>query len=123
MMNVYNGNVVLDNTGSAVVELPSWFETLNRDFRYQLTCIGGFAPVYIAETISGNTFRIAGGEPGLEVSWQVTGIRNDPWAQENRIEVERDKGGSESGRYLHPELYGQPDQLRIRHIPDEGANP
>ncbi|MEJ5345960.1 MAG: hypothetical protein WHS83_13705, partial [Chloroflexus sp.] len=25
--------------GEAWVELPAWFEALNRDFRYQLTCI------------------------------------------------------------------------------------
>jgi hypothetical protein len=62
MMNVYNGNVVLDANGEAVVVLPDWFEALNRDFRYQLTCIGGFAPVYIAEEIANNQFKIAGGE-------------------------------------------------------------
>ena len=47
MMNIYNGNVVLDANGEAVVGLPDWFGALNRDFRYQLTCIGGFAPVYM----------------------------------------------------------------------------
>ncbi len=105
MMNVYNGNVVLDENGEAVVELPEWFETLNREFRYQLTCIGGFAPVYIAEEISGNQFKIAGGGSGLKVSWQVTGIRHDPWAEEHRIPVEADKPEDEKGTYLHPELY------------------
>ena len=28
-----NGNVVLDAAGEAWVELPEWFEALNRDFR------------------------------------------------------------------------------------------
>jgi hypothetical protein len=37
MMNVYNGNVVTDNDGLAIVTLPDWFEALNKDFRYQLT--------------------------------------------------------------------------------------
>ena len=75
MMNVYNGNVVLDGAGKAVVELPDYFDALNADFRYQLTPIGGSAPVYIASKVSGNKFGIAGGAPGLEVSWQVTGVR------------------------------------------------
>ena len=106
MMNVYNGNVVADGNGEAVVELPAWFEALNRDFRYQLSCIGGFAPVFVAEKIAGNRFRIAGATPGLEVSWQVTGIRKDRWAQEHPVVVEEDKGDGERGNYLHPELYG-----------------
>jgi len=123
MMNVYNGNVKLDGRGEAVVTLPHWFEALNRDFRYQLTCIGGFAPVYIAEKISDNRFKIAGGVPGMEVSWQVTGIRHDPWAEAHRIPVEEDKPEELRGTYLHPELYGQPREggelRRLNGDPEE----
>jgi hypothetical protein len=108
MMNIYNGNAELDAAGEAWVELPEWFEALNQDFRYQLTCIGAFAPVYIADEIVGNRFRIAGGEPGLSVSWQVTGIRHDPYADAHRIPVEEMKPAREQGRYRNPELYGQP---------------
>ncbi len=109
MMNVYNGNLILDGNGEAWVELPDWFEALNRDFRYQLTAIGAPAPyLYVAEGISGNRFKIAGGQPGGQVSWQVTGIRQDVFANAHRIEVEEDKPGAERGSYLHPELYGQP---------------
>lgn len=106
MMNVYNGNVVLDNNGEAVVRLPEYFDALNKDFRYQLTCIGGFAPVYVAERISNNRFKIAGGQSGLEVSWQVTGIRKDAYAEANRIQVEVDKAAEKRGLYLYPEAYG-----------------
>jgi len=81
MMNIYNGNAILDESGETWVELPEWFEALNRDFRYQLTCIGGYAQVYVAEEISANRFKIGGGTPGLKVSWQVTGIRKDPYAE------------------------------------------
>lgn len=109
MMNVYNGNVVLDAQGEAEVELPAWFEALNTDFRYQLTCIGGFAQVYVAEEIAQNRFKIAGGTPGLKVSWMVTGIRNDPYARAKRIKVEEEKPASEKGRYLHPDAYGMVD--------------
>ena len=106
MMNIYNGNVVLDSNGQAEVELPEWFEALNTEFRYQLTCIGGFANVYVAEEISENRFKIAGGTPGLKVSWMVTGIRNDPYAQSRRIKVEEEKPASERGKYMHPGAYG-----------------
>ena len=92
MMNVYNGNAVLDGDGSVDVELPDYFQALNIDYRYQLTAMGGPGPnLYIAEEIQDNQFSIAGGAPGMKVSWQVTGIRNDKYARENRIQVEVDK--------------------------------
>jgi hypothetical protein len=113
MMNVYNGTIVLDRRGRATVELPDWFETLNRDFRYQLTAVGAAAPdLHIAAKVTDGTFVIAGGKPGLEVSWQVTGIRQNAWANANRIPVEVDKPAHDQGRYLYPDLYedghGQP---------------
>jgi len=113
MMNVYNGNVILDKKGRAWVELPGWFEALNRDFRYQLTCIGGFAPVYIAEKITDNRFKIAGGIPEMEVSWQVTGTRQDPYAKAHPIKVEEEKAPEDQGHYLHPEVYGQDQEKGI----------
>jgi hypothetical protein len=115
MMNVYNGNVYLDANGEATVELPGYFEAINRDFRYQLTCIGGFAPVYIASKISGNRFKIAGGQAGMEVSWQVTGIRKDPMADANRVQVEVDKPEMERGKYLNPEAYGLSEENGIHY--------
>jgi hypothetical protein len=109
MMNIYNGNVVLDERGEAVVELPGYFQALNRDFRYQLTCIGAAAPVYIAQEVQDNRFRIAGGAAGMKVSWQVTGIRQDAWAAANPLVVEPEKGPARRGTYLAPELYSGPD--------------
>jgi hypothetical protein len=113
MKNIYDGVAVLDASGERWVELPEWFEALNKDFRYQLTCIGGFAQVYIAQEISDNRFKIAGGSPGMKVSWQVTGIRQDPWAEANRIPVEEDKTAEEQGFYLSPKSYGQPKEKGI----------
>jgi len=114
MMNIYNGNVTLDAAGEAVVELPKWFSALNRDFRYQLTPIGAPGPdLYIAEELSNNRFKIAGGKPGNKVSWQVTGIRQDPYANAHRIVVEEDKSVIERGLYLSPEVYGQPAEKSI----------
>jgi hypothetical protein len=116
MMNIYNGNVTLDDKGEAVVQMPEWFEALNQEFRYQLTTIGGFAPVYIAEKVQGNSFKIAGGKPGMEVSWMVTGIRHDPYSEQHRTPVEVDKPDEERGLYLHPEAYGQPDSKQIGKV-------
>jgi hypothetical protein len=91
MMDIYNGVVQLDEKGEGTVMLPSYFESLNRDYRYQLTCIGGFAPVYIAQEIDHDSFRIAGGKPGVKVSWQITGIRRDSYANANRIPEYQEK--------------------------------
>jgi hypothetical protein len=92
MMNVYNGNATLDEQGRATVELPVYFEALNRDFRYQLTAIGAPGPnLYIAQGVAQNRFRIAGGRPYASVSWQVTGVRQDAYANEHRIKVEEAK--------------------------------
>jgi hypothetical protein len=114
MLNVYNGNVVLDESGEAVVELPGWFESLNRDFRYQLTPIGAPGPeLHVAGEISQGRFEIAGGKPGGKVSWQVTGIRQDPYANAHPIAVEEAKSPEQRGYYLHPEVYGQPREKRI----------
>jgi hypothetical protein len=115
MMNVYNGNVTTDQSGFVTVELPEYFEALNRDFRYQLTVIGdgAWAQARVAQEVRNNRFVIETSLPGTRVSWQVTGIRKDPWAEAHRIPVEQDKPGAERGRYLHPELYGQSPEAGI----------
>lgn len=107
MMNVYNGNVTTDGDGIAVVKLPDYFDALNGDFRYQLTVIGQFAQAIIAEEIANNEFTIRTDKPNVKVSWQVTGIRQDKWAEAHRIQVEVDKRADERGKYLHAEEFGQ----------------
>ncbi len=117
MMNIYNGLVVLDSHGEAAVNLPDYFQALNTDFRYQLTAIGAPGPnLYVAEEISGNHFRIAGGKPGAKVSWQVTGVRQDAYAKAHRINVEEDKPAEQKGRYLHPELFGATEREAVGAI-------
>jgi hypothetical protein len=106
MKNIYDGIVTLDAHGTAVVELPAWFEALNQDFRYQLTAVGGPAPnLHIAKKIQGNRFKIAGGSSGLEVSWLVTGIRHDAYANAHRIPVEEDKAAADVAPQA--KLFGQ----------------
>jgi hypothetical protein len=134
MKNVYDGVVVLDSSSEAVIELPGWFGALNKDFRYQLTAIGAPGPnLYISEEISygvtdysnnsnsrsdnsKSRFKIAGGTPGMKVSWQVTGIRDDPYAKAHPIQVEEDKPDKERGYYIHPDLYGQSEENGISRL-------
>ena len=133
MKNVYDGVVSLDDKGEAEIELPDWFGALNKEFRYQLTAIGAPGPnLYIAEEISdgvtdysnsrssnknnNSRFKVAGGTSGMKVSWQVTGIRKDPYAKAHPIHVEEDKPVKERGYYLHPDLYGQPAEKGISRM-------
>lgn len=114
MMNIYNGNVTLGDDGSATVTMPNWFQALNMEFRYQLTSIGAPGPnLYIAQEIANNSFRIAGGTPGMKVSWMVTGIRQDAYAKAHRIPVEQNKPAAERGTYIFPELHGKPANMSL----------
>ncbi|MCK6449069.1 MAG: VCBS repeat-containing protein [Planctomycetes bacterium] len=116
----YRGNVVLDACGEATVELPAYFDALNADPSYQLTCVGGHAPVYVASE-STNGFRIAGGTPGLKVSWQVTAERDDPYARDNPYHAERSKSADERGRFHYPQGFGAaPEQALARQPQTSG---
>jgi len=113
MMNVYNGNITTDATGTAIVVMPDYFKALNKDFRYQLTTIGQAAQVFISEEIAGNQFEIKSDKPFVKVSWQVTGIRQDAWANAHRVVPVVEKSSAEKGKYLHPKEAGKPEELRI----------
>lgn len=102
MMNIYNGIITTNENGVAQVSMPDWFTTLNMDFRYQLTLIGAFGQAIIKDKMNDlGSFTIETNIPNAEVSWQVTGIRNDTWAQQNRIPVEEEKSFNERGTLLH----------------------
>jgi hypothetical protein len=109
MKNVYDGVVTTDRRGLATVKLPRYFQALNRTFRYQLTIVGrSFARAIVWKEIAANRFTIKTDRPRVKVSWQVTGIRKDPYANAHRIQPELRKPANEQGTYLAPELYGQP---------------
>jgi len=116
MLSIYNGNVTTDQSGSAVVTLPEWFESLNRDFCYQLTVIGQFAQAMVASKILNHVFVIKTDKPLVEVSWQVTGIRQDAWANARRILTEVTKDPSDQGHYLYPELFGHEGEPSIPEL-------
>ena len=125
MMNIYTGNVVTDESGSATVALPSWFESLNTDFRYQLTTIGQDAHAWISQEVQSGKFAIRTNAPQVKVSWQITAVRQDAYAKAHPLFAEQEKPANERGYYIHPELYGQPEQKqtewgrrpeRMRHM-------
>jgi hypothetical protein len=127
MKNIYDGVVTTDAKGNATVTLPDWFGALNKDFRYQLTVIGDFAQVIISQEIASNQFSIRSDKPNVKVSWQVTGTRQDAYANAHRIQVETDKPLAEQGRYLHPKELGLLESLSIyyesNHNTKAGSNP
>jgi len=102
------------------VQLPEWFETINTDFRYQLTVIGQFAQAIVSQRVSGNRFAIKTDKPSVDVSWQITAVRQDAFAKAHPLVVEVPKNARERGFYLHPELYGAPAEKGIAwsHHPD-----
>jgi hypothetical protein len=123
MMNIYTGNVVTDELGLATVKLPDWFEAENTDFRYQLTVVGQFAQAIIKDKIADGQFRIMTNASHVEVSWQITAVRQDAYAKAHPLVVEQEKLAGERGFYAHPELYGQPLDKQIGgHAHDQPAS-
>jgi hypothetical protein len=107
VLNTYSGNITTDGSGKATVKLPAYFEALNKDFRYQLTVIGSFAQAIIAKKVTGNQFEIATNQPNVEVSWQVTGVRNDARMRMNPFQAEVVKPAAEKGKYYDPAAHKQ----------------
>ena len=114
-LNVYSGTVTTDADGTATVRLPEYFDALNTDLRYQLTAIGQFAQAIVVDEVSGNQFTIRTDQPNVKVSWQVSGVRKDPFAATYPIVVEKDKPPEERSSYLHPETYGRPESEGVHY--------
>ena len=117
MKNIYDGVARTNAKGFATVQLPKWFQALNKDFRYQLTSLSGLQQVAVAQEIRDNRFVIQSQKPNSRISWQVTGIRHDRYANANRIQLVVPKTGSDAGKYEHPRLYGQPASKGVTALP------
>ena len=52
----------------------------------------------------------------MKISWQLTGVRKDPYALFHPIELEVLKDAEEIGLYSHPEVYGKPKELGIDYV-------
>jgi hypothetical protein len=112
--NVYNGDVTTDARGYATVSLPPYFDAVNADPRYQLTAIGSFAQPIVWHKERHNRFVIRTSKPRVEVSWQVSALRNDPTIRRlGQGAAEQLKPRSQRGRYLDPAAYGMPASLGV----------
>jgi hypothetical protein len=118
VQNMYNGTIVLDAYGEAVVQLPDYFEAVNaEDFTYTLTPIGASMPgLHVAEEVQNNQFKISGGLGGKKVSWVLIAQRNDPWVKNNPAKDVVDKPKEEAGTYLYPQGHGQPESLSLTSV-------
>ena len=77
---------------------------------------GQFVQAMIVKEIADNRFTLETSKPKVKVSWQVTGIRKDRYANAHRIQVVVPKGDAE-GKYVHPELYGKPLSKSVVMLP------
>ena len=109
VLNIYRGNVTFDTNGEAVVEMPDYYDLINKNPSYQLTPIGGYAQLYVKQELANGRFVVAGGQEGMKASWTVYAERNDPYLQQypfhRDVEVEKREG--QKGKYLMPQLYGE----------------
>jgi len=115
VLNQYSGNAVTDASGKATVQLPEYFEAINKDFRYQLTVIGSFAQAIISREVSGNKFEIATNQPNVKVSWVVMGVRNDKHMQQNPFQAVEVKNAAQKGKYLDTKAWGVPETKGISY--------
>jgi hypothetical protein len=84
--------------------------------------MGTFAQVIVAEEIQDNQSTIRTDLANVKVSWQVTGVRKDPFAVTNRVVAEEDKSEEQQGRYLHPEVYGRSRSLFVDFEREQGLD-
>ncbi|TAE48058.1 MAG: hypothetical protein EAZ89_16045 [Bacteroidetes bacterium] len=112
VLNLYRGMAVLDSQGRATVQLPVYFEAINTEITYQLTPVGSPQQPWVVTEVSGNSF-VVGGAPGSKVSWAIMARRNDAYMKAHPVQAESRKEPENQGRYIRPELYGQPASMGI----------
>jgi hypothetical protein len=117
-VSVIGGNAVTDANGRVRVKVATLFARHHTDIRYQVTPLGEYQQVYVAAKLDrGGRFTIAADRPGLEVSWQLTGVRTDPAARDQPLRVEARKPRRYQGRYLQPTLFGESRQQTLIPFP------
>lgn len=124
--NIYQGEIITGADGYALVELPSYFESINKNPKIQLTVVDGsdeFVMSKVTKTVQGGRFQIRTSKPGVLVYWEVKAERNDEWVRANPPVVESDKPHHERGKYLRPELFGMPKERGVDFIPPRKPHP
>jgi hypothetical protein len=108
-VSVISGNTVTNASGRAGVRVPALFARHHSDVRYQLTLVGQRGTSWVLNDLDARgRFTIATDIPNARVSWQLTGVRTDPAAKGRPLRVDAAKPRRQRGRYLQPDLYGQP---------------
>ena len=79
--------------------------------------------MHVARKVQRNAFRIAGGSPGQEVSWQVTGIRQDDYANAHRIKVDTRKSKAEQGTRSFVAKGSGAKRMRVGPVRPKGRQP
>jgi hypothetical protein len=126
ILNMYRGVVQLDASGTAVINLPDYFDIGNINPSYQLTAIGTPTQPYVATEIASNQFTVAGA-PNTKVSWTVYAERNDPTIQYysekyNLKDNSRAKRDFEVGKYITPQAYGKDETQNTYYSPSRAKN-
>ena len=67
----------------------------------------------MSSEVQNHVFSIRSSVPNVKVSWQITGVRHDAFANANPLVVEEAKEAKLKGFYLHPGLYGAPAEKQI----------
>lgn len=115
--NFYSGVVITDAAGYAWVELPEYFESINKDFKYQLTAVNEaddvFVQVMVTKKIVANRFQVRASKGGAEVSWRIEATRNDAYCRRHPSPTVVDKIDDEKGKYQRPELYDAPASMGV----------
>lgn len=123
VLNMYSGNITTDANGKAIVKLPDYFESINKEFRYQLTVIGTFAQAIVSEEIKENEFVIETSKPNVKVSWEVKATRNDGYMKfVNTMVSEEEKPSYAKGKYFMPEAYQKPVSMGVNYNENEKAD-
>ena len=118
--NVYQGQVTTGADGYAWVDLPDYYQEINKDPLIQLTVVDtsdDFVQVKVSQRVSGNRFQLRTNKGNVEVDWRVDAVRNDRWVQRNGAPVVIEKIGLARGKYQHPELYGAPPNMGEFYCP------
>jgi len=116
-LNIYAGIVMTDRYGKATVTLPEYVGVINKDFRYQFTCMNVFAQAIVSKEFVNNSFEVQTNQPNVKVSWVLYGVRNDNYMKTYPFQAEKNKEPENKGLYLHPQAFGQPLEKSIGYIP------
>ena len=122
VLNSYSGTVTTNANGKVMVNLPDYFEAINKDFRYQLTVMGTFAQAIISKEVSDNKFEISTNQPNVKVSWEVKGVRNDAHMRKFPFVAVEEKSAAQKGHYIDPAAYNQPENKRVAYSNVAGSS-